>query len=98
MVATFVADYAGKYEATAWCEVEGRAARLPLVLEGEGLGPRAMFSQPLLDVGRLYINTPHNFELELMNRCAIGFFMNSQLHDFTTLRSSSRFRNLSSSS
>ena len=28
------------YAAMAWCQMEGRAARLPLVLQGEGLGPQ----------------------------------------------------------
>ena len=33
------------YAAMAWCQMEGREARLPLVLQGEGLGPQV--GQPI---------------------------------------------------
>ncbi|KAK9824158.1 hypothetical protein WJX72_008157 [[Myrmecia] bisecta] len=67
----FRPDHAKAYEATAFCEVEGRAERLPLQISGKGLGPQAVFSYDTLDVGEAYINTPHKYEVELMNRGAI---------------------------
>lgn len=33
------------YAAMAWCQMEGRAARLPLALQGVGLGPQV--GQPI---------------------------------------------------
>ena len=66
---TFQPDHAKEYEATAYCEVGGRASRLPIQLCGISLGPKAVFSYDLLDIGEAFINTPHRYEVELLNRC-----------------------------
>jgi hydrocephalus-inducing protein len=71
VVAHFRPGYAREYCAVAWCDVEGRSERLPCNLTGKGLGPRAVFSYDVLDVADVYINTPHTYELELLNRCAL---------------------------
>ena len=67
---TFQPDHAKEYKATAYCKVGGRASRLPIQLHGTGLGPKAVFSYDLLDIGEAFINTPHKYEVELMNRAA----------------------------
>lgn len=64
----FQPDHAKEFKATAYCEVGGRAMRLPIQLCGTGLGPKAVFSYDLLDVGEAFINTPHKYEVDLMNR------------------------------
>ena len=66
----FQPDHAKEYKATAYCEVGGRASRLPIQLCGTGLGPKAVFSYDLLDVGEAFINTPHKYEVEMLNRYA----------------------------
>ena len=65
---TFRPDQALDYKTTAYCDVGGRASRLPIQLCGTGLGPKAVFSYDLLDVGEAFINTPHKYEVELLNR------------------------------
>ena len=67
---TFQPDHAREYKAMAYCDVGGRATRLPIQLCGTGIGPKAVFSYDLLDVGEAFINTPHKYEVELLNRCA----------------------------
>lgn len=69
---TFEPDHAREYKATAYCDVGGRSSRLPIQFCGTGLGPKAVFSYDLLDVGEAFINTPHKYEVELLNRCANG--------------------------
>ena len=64
----FQPDHAMEFNATAYCEVGGRVNRLPIQLCGTGIGPKAVFSYDLLDVGDAFINTPHKYEVELMNR------------------------------
>ncbi|KAL0040642.1 hypothetical protein WJX79_000331 [Trebouxia sp. C0005] len=65
---TFEPDHAREYKATAYCDVGGRSSRLPIQFCGTGLGPKAVFSYDLLDVGEAFINTPHKYEVELLNR------------------------------
>ncbi len=75
---TFEPDHAREYKATAYCDVGGRASRLPIQLCGTGLGPKAVFSYDLLDVGEAFINTPHKYEVELLNRCAVGYWLQDE--------------------
>ena len=35
----FAPEREGACAATAWCQMEGRTARVPLTLQGQGLGP-----------------------------------------------------------
>lgn len=64
----FQPDHAKEYTAVAYCNAGGRVDRLPIQLCGTGLGPKAVFSYDLLDVGEAFINTPHKYEVELLNR------------------------------
>ena len=56
------------YENVAFCEVQGVSARLPLTVRAQGVGPKAMFSYDVLDVGDTFINSVHQYEIELQNR------------------------------
>ena len=51
------------YEVPAWCELAGRSARVPVLLRGPGLGPRAIFSFEALDVGDVFINAVHKYQV-----------------------------------
>lgn len=52
-----------EYVASAFCEVSGRAERLELVLKGQGAGPKARFSYEMLDLGDVYIDAVHHYEV-----------------------------------
>eukprot|EP00906_Rhabdomonas_costata_P023126 RCo033281 len=68
---TFNPQMAVKYDAIAYLDVVGRAARLPLHLSGVGAGPQCCFSYDALDVGDVFINSPHLYEVMLENRGSI---------------------------
>ncbi len=59
------------YSAVAFCQVSGRENRMPLRLKGEALGPKVSLSYGELNVGNVYINSTHLFEIVLANRGAI---------------------------
>jgi hydrocephalus-inducing protein len=64
----FSPDHQRQFTATAYCEVEGREARLPIALSGVGCGPNVIFSYDVLDVGDTFVNTLHQYEVQLQNR------------------------------
>jgi hydrocephalus-inducing protein len=68
VVLQFAPDHAREFTATAYVELEGRTERVPLALRGRGLGAVAAFPYESLDVGDAFVNTPHAYEVELMNR------------------------------
>lgn len=68
----FRPNVASDFTARAFCEVTGLGQRLPLTIRGRGLGPKAVLSYDVLDVGETYINTVHQYEVELQNRGEIG--------------------------
>jgi hypothetical protein len=68
VVVQFSPDHAREFAATAYVELDGRAERAPLALRGRGLGAVAAFPYDCLDVGEAFVNTPHAYEVELLNR------------------------------
>jgi hydrocephalus-inducing protein len=68
VIVQFGPDAAGDFEAAAFVELDGRAEHARLALRGRGLGPVLAFPYEALDVGDAFINTPHAYEVELMNR------------------------------
>lgn len=72
LVAEFRPTYAKVYESMAYVDVEGQESRIPITIKGRGLGPEAVFSYDALDVGDTFINTLHQYEVELQNRGKIG--------------------------
>lgn len=58
----------GYFEATAWLEVGGQSKRLPLLLRGEGLGPRLTLLYDFVDTGRLTQTSVHKYSITLMNK------------------------------
>lgn len=51
------------YARTAYCDVTGRESRLPLRIRGDGAGPRVHFSLDTLDIGNVFINSQHSYEV-----------------------------------
>ena len=48
-------------------QVIGREQRLPLHLQGLGLGPKATWLYDTLDVGDVYVNSQHRYEVVIEN-------------------------------
>ncbi|XP_059716702.1 hydrocephalus-inducing protein-like [Haemorhous mexicanus] len=68
---TFKPLEAQEYGSVAYCSISGRESRLPLQLRGEGQGPLVELSSQTLDLGNVFVNTPHVYEVKLMNRGAL---------------------------
>ena len=68
IIVQFQPDHARDFEEDAWVELQGREERQLLQLHGRGLGAQAIFSYDSLDVGEVFVNTRHIYEVELMNR------------------------------
>ena len=70
-VVTFNPQMAVNYDAIGYLDVVGRRDRLPLHLSGVGKGPRCCFSYDALDLGDIFINSVHMYEVMLENRGSI---------------------------
>jgi hydrocephalus-inducing protein len=68
VIVQFQPDFARTFDEVAYVEVQGREARLPVGLSGQGLGPSVAFAYDSLDVGDVYIHTARQYTLELQNR------------------------------
>eukprot|EP00798_Chlamydomonas_sp_ICE-L_P006741 gene6741-3411_t len=68
LVVQFNPDHAREYTVHAFMDVQGRQDRLPLQINAKGLGPSAVFSYDVLDMGDAFANTLHQYEVELQNR------------------------------
>ena len=53
----------GSYARTVYCDVTGRDSRLPLRIRGEGVGPHVAFSLDSLDIGNIFVNSKHSYEV-----------------------------------
>ncbi|KAL1499824.1 hypothetical protein AB1Y20_012509 [Prymnesium parvum] len=67
LTVTFKPQSAGEKGVTAYCELTGRECRLPLHLLGRAYGPRATWLYDTLDVGDVYVNSLHRYEVVLEN-------------------------------
>ncbi|NWY64746.1 HYDIN protein, partial [Erithacus rubecula] len=56
------------YNQAVYCDISGRETRLPLLLEGEGLGPQLQFSLEELNIGEVYFRATHRYEVILLNK------------------------------
>ncbi|NWT91809.1 HYDIN protein, partial [Urocynchramus pylzowi] len=63
----FKPQEARAYEQAVYCDVSGRENRLPLLLTGEGLGPRLHFHFEELNIGEVFVRTTHRYEAVLFN-------------------------------
>ena len=65
---TFAPNVSAEYKSTAFLDVVGRDERLPLWISGTGVGPKAGLSYDSLDLGDLFINSKHVYEVSIENR------------------------------
>jgi hydrocephalus-inducing protein len=64
----FFPDFAKQFTEHVFVEVDGRAARCAVTATGVGLGPSAIFSYDILDVGNTFIHTTYHYNVTLENR------------------------------
>lgn len=65
---TFRPDVSAEYKTTAFLDVVGRDERLPIWISSTGVGPKAGLTFDSLDLGDLFINSMHRYELQIENR------------------------------
>ncbi|XP_062355723.1 hydrocephalus-inducing protein homolog [Cinclus cinclus] len=68
---TFKPLEALEYRSVAYCNISGRESRLPLRLRGEGQELLVEFSYHTLNVGKILVDTPHVYEVKLINHAAV---------------------------
>ncbi|KAL2300220.1 hypothetical protein Nmel_012186 [Mimus melanotis] len=56
------------YNQAVYCDISGRETRLPLLLIGEGVGPRLHFRFEELNIGEVFIRATHRYEMILFNK------------------------------
>jgi hypothetical protein len=65
---TFRPQTAAEYDCAAFLDVTGRDSRLQLHLTGKGIGPKATLSYDVLDIGDVFVNSVHRYEITMENR------------------------------
>jgi len=65
---TFRPDTAAEYATSVFLDVIGRDERLPLWLTGVGIGPKGVLSYDVLDIGDVFVNSEHHYELGIANK------------------------------
>ena len=64
----FHPDAARTFSRVAYCDVTGRESRLPVKIQGEGLGAKCTFSYDTLDIENVFVNSAHAYEVFLENK------------------------------
>ena len=64
----FKPEQARTYTCTAFCDVMGRESRLPLRIRGDGIGPKVQFAHDIVDIGNIFVNSTHVYEVVLANK------------------------------
>ncbi|KAJ3129345.1 hypothetical protein HK098_001757 [Nowakowskiella sp. JEL0407] len=78
---TFAPRNAGMCSAAHYCELSGRETRIPLILKGEAIGPKARFNYDILDIDQIFIGTSHKYEVRTNeNKGEINFKYNLKPH------------------
>jgi hypothetical protein len=65
---TFKPHVSSTYKTVAYLDVVGRDERLPLWINGVGVGPKAGLTFDSLELGDLFINSLHRYEVGIDNR------------------------------
>ena len=83
------------YVRTVYLDVTGREERLPLKIRGDGMGPITQLSFDTLDVGNLFVNSTHSYEVSSRNEksekfCVARSISGTRLTDWWTHRVTDR--------
>ncbi|CAK0825377.1 unnamed protein product [Prorocentrum cordatum] len=65
---TFTPKAALKYRCVAYCSVVGQEERLPLLLSGQGIGPKAAFSWEDQPIDEIFVESAHQYTVDLINQ------------------------------
>lgn len=68
MTVVFKPTASKKYQQTAYCNISCSDKRLPIVLEGEGLGPKAILSTNQLFINDVFVNDHQNYNIYIENK------------------------------
>lgn len=72
----FKPSEAQAYTCTAFCDITGRQSRLPLRIQGNGMGPKVQLSFDKLNMGNIFVNSTHTYEVVLANKGDIDAIFN----------------------
>ncbi|CAM9551896.1 unnamed protein product [Chrysoparadoxa australica] len=64
----FRPNTAAEFGCHAYLDVVGRADKIPLWLGGRGIGPKMILSFDVMDVGDVFVNSLHSYDLTLINK------------------------------
>jgi hypothetical protein len=78
------------YSCTAFLSCAGQEERASLQLRGLGIGPKAAFSYDELDVGNVFVESAHRYEVQLLNQGDIE--VDFRLNQKESQLGSSRFK------
>jgi hydrocephalus-inducing protein len=56
------------YHCLGYCSIVGQAERIPMKLTGHGIGPKAAFSYDEMDVGDIFVESMHRYEVDILNQ------------------------------
>ena len=56
------------YHCLAYCSIAGQQERIPIKLTGHGIGPKAAFSFDEMDVGDIFVESMHRYEVDIVNQ------------------------------
>lgn len=65
---TFCPDTAAIYSCYAYLDISGREDRIPLYLSGNGIGPNAVLSYDIYDIGDVFINSKQSYQVSIINK------------------------------
>jgi hydrocephalus-inducing protein len=65
---TFTPSMSTEMSCVAFCDIIGKEHRLPLQLQGTGIGPRIVLSYNVIDIGEVFINSVSEYDVDLINQ------------------------------
>ena len=65
---TFTPSTSTEMSCVAFCDIVGKENRLPLQLQGTGIGPRIVLSYNVIDIGEVFINSVSEYDVDLINQ------------------------------
>jgi hydrocephalus-inducing protein len=68
VIVTFLPSIASEYVSEIFLDITGQTQRAVLNLRGVGIGPKAMFSYDMLDIGDVFLGSKHSYKLSLQNQ------------------------------
>ncbi|XP_037539075.1 hydrocephalus-inducing protein homolog [Nematolebias whitei] len=63
----FQPEEARLYQHTIYCDITGRESRLPLTIQGEGLGPDLQLNYSIIDMNNVFKGDKDHYEVQLSN-------------------------------